>query len=92
MSTYDFTTAASQAFGNGQLKLSSGKYVMYGGDYNGDGVITVKDYNRYVTESSQFGYKAADGNMNRTVEVNDFNLYQPNSSTIGIPQIRLVVP
>ena len=92
MSTYDFTTAASQAFGNGQLKLSSGKYVMYGGDYNGDGVITVKDYNRYVTESSQFGYKAADGNMNRTVEVNDFNLYQPNSSTIGTPQIRLVVP
>lgn len=93
MATYDFTTAANQAFGNAQLKqLAAGKFGLYSGDYNGDGVVTVKDFNRYVTESSQFGYKSADGNMNRTVETNDFNLYQPNSSIIGIPQIRLVVP
>lgn len=93
MIQYDFTTAATQAFGNDQMKqVATGVYALYAGDYNADGIITVKDFNRYVSEASQFGYRSADGNLNRTVETQDFNLYQPNSSIIGIPQIRLVVP
>lgn len=40
---YDFTTSASQAYGS-NLKLKGGKYCLYSGDCNQDGVIDVLDF------------------------------------------------
>lgn len=40
--SYDFTVAASQAFGNNQI-LRGSKYCVYSGDVNHDGIIDISD-------------------------------------------------
>jgi len=88
--TYDFTTAATQAYGPNQLKMmNNGTYAMYVGDYSGDGVINVFDFNAYGTELGFLNsYLTADGNMDKTVNISDFNIYQPNASVIGVDEVR----
>lgn len=61
---YDFTTAAAQAYGSNQKSLSGGVYGIYGGDVNGDGVLTGADLvaaNANVRAGSA-GYMATDTN------------------------------
>ncbi|MBK6772201.1 MAG: hypothetical protein IPG78_08775 [Ignavibacteria bacterium] len=47
---YDFTTAASQAFGN-NLKLKGSKYCAYSGDINQDGIIDASDLIKVYNDS-----------------------------------------
>jgi hypothetical protein len=61
---YDFTTAAAQAYGSNQKSLSGGVFGIYGGDVNGDGVLTGADLvaaNANVRAGSA-GYIATDTN------------------------------
>jgi len=89
-SAYSFTAAATQAMGTNQLKnLGTGIFALHSGDLNGDGVITVSDYNLFVQQSSFVnGYYPADASLDRSVTVADFNYYQPNASILGVSQIR----
>ena len=41
---YDFTTAASQAFGNNQIEVEPGIFALYSGDINQDGFIDSFDF------------------------------------------------
>ncbi len=87
---YDFTIDSLQAYGTGQLKeMDTGEFAMHGGDFNGDGVLSVSDFNLYVTQTSLINeYVTGDLNLDRTVSVTDFNYYLPNSSIIGTSAIR----
>ena len=82
--TYDFTASPDAAMGTGQLALTPSGYALLPGDYNGDGVISVADYNLFKTQmSSMNGYYESDGNMDGNVTVDDLNLYKPKASIIG---------
>lgn len=87
--TYDFTSAAGQAYGpNQQKSLGGGKFGLFAGDLTADGVISVADFNFYITQSGINVYNDADANLDKQITVADFNAYQPNASIIGISQVR----
>ena len=88
--SYDFTTSMQQALGENQLSdLGDGSFAMKAGDFNGDGVITVGDFNRFQEDASFInGYFIGDVNLDRTVTIGDFNAFQVNSGAIGVNQIR----
>lgn len=87
---YSFASDVSTAMGMNQLKaLADGNYGLIAGDFNGNGVITVADFNLYMPQTSAINqYKVTDCNLDRNVTVADFNLYKPNSSIIGVAPIR----
>jgi len=87
---YDFTSAATQAYGTNQLKqMPNGQYALYTGDINADGIISVADFNLYLDQTANINvYQEADLNLNGQITVTDFNDYLPNASTIGISVIR----
>ena len=61
------------------------------GDINGDGVITVTDFNDYQMQleaGSVNVYEQSDINKDKSITVADFNLYQANTGHIGHEAIR----
>ncbi len=87
---YDFTTGAGQALGTAQLKLlPTGEYVMFAGDYVGDGVLQVSDYNAWKLDPSViYTYQQADGNMDGVVQTTDYDTWTINQAKLGIAEIR----
>lgn len=70
--SYDFTTAANQAYGN-NMKLVGTKYCIYNSDVNQDGVITLHDNTDVFNDASDHlsGYLKTDLNGNRVVDLDD---------------------
>ena len=87
---YDFSISENQAMGTGQQReVVSGKFALRAGDFNGDGIISVSDYNLFKTQMSSLNqYLAGDADLDGNVLINDYNLYVPNASTIGIAEVR----
>ncbi|MGB0930923.1 MAG: hypothetical protein ACPGVB_09115, partial [Chitinophagales bacterium] len=87
---YDFTLAANQAEGTNQLvDVGTSGFAMLLGDVNGDGVMTLLDFNALMGEISQLNqYLSADFNFDGHVVVRDFNAYQKNASAIGVEEVR----
>lgn len=82
---YDFTQATNVLGGTDQI----GNNAMFAGDINGDGVISVTDFNIYTNEVAAINqYLNSDVNMDSNVTVADFNLYQVNTSIIGVSLVR----
>ena len=81
---YSFTTAASQAFGS-NLILKSGKYCIYNGDVNLDGIIDAGDLSEVDNDAlnSVTGYVATDTNGDEFVDAADLSLVD-NNVTLGI--------
>ena len=78
---YNFTTSASQAFGN-NLILKSGKYCDYSGDVNQDGFVNLTDVITIFNASSVFtsGYVATDVNGDFIVDLTDITIAFNNSN------------
>ena len=79
-SYYDFSTAASQAFGSNQRFLDTGIYGMYSGDVNQDGTVDTIDYSA-IESNSQFmlsGYVPSDISGDWLVESTDYSLIENN--------------
>lgn len=86
---YDFTAANSQVLGEQQMKVVGlGITALRAGDVDANGVINVRDFNRYVQEIGQSGYLASDCNLDRNNTIMDFNVYQSNASIIGVNVVR----
>ncbi len=87
---YDFTNPANVMNGFSQLKdLGNGVYAMHSGDTDGNGVISVIDFNAYAAQSGNINqYLNADHNIDNSVTIADFNLYLPNASVIGVTYVR----
>lgn len=78
--SYNFTTAASQAYGNNMLELEAGVFGVYGGDVNGDGAIDISDsgpVNTSITNLAS-GYLPDDVNADGTVDISDSGLVNTN--------------
>jgi lysophospholipase L1-like esterase len=79
VNVYDFTKSQSQAYGtNSMADLGGGKFGMFVGDNNNDGVISVGDYNEIAKYISQKGYFIPDDNMNGVVGLPDYNFVAGN--------------
>lgn len=78
--SYDFTTAASKAYGN-NLVLNLGKYCLYSGDVNQDGIIESSDFGEIENKSQLFvyGYQVDDITGDNFVESGDYSLIENNS-------------
>jgi hypothetical protein len=78
---YDFTTAATQAFGNNEV-LKGTKYCLYSGDINQDGLIDLKDVILINNASAVFttGYAATDANGNSIVDLTDVLIASNNAN------------
>jgi uncharacterized protein (TIGR02145 family) len=72
--SYDFTTAAGQAYGDNQSDLGGGFFGMIGGNANGDGEINEFDRTEYwMQEVGHTGYLQSDVNMDTQVDNKDKN-------------------
>ncbi len=85
--SYDFSTAATQAYGSNMVDLGSGVFGIYAGDINQDGFIDGNDFTDVDNDNSNFasGYLYTDTNGDGFVDGNDFTLIDNNGSMfIGI--------
>lgn len=79
--SYNFTSSSGQAFGS-NLKLISGKYVIYGGDVNQDGIIDTSDFTPVDNDSYNFltGYLNTDINGDGIVDTGDMTVVDNNAA------------
>ena len=79
--SYNFTTAASQAFGNNMI-LKSGRYCDYSGDVNQDGLVDLTDVVIINNAASVFttGYVVQDVNGDNLVDLSDLIVTLNNAS------------
>jgi hypothetical protein len=88
--TYNFTTAAGQAFGNNQKALGDGNFAIFAGDVNQDGFVNASDRTLVQTDviSILTGYLNTDVTGNGFVNAQDRTLVQSNVISI----IARIVP
>ena len=81
--TYDFTTALSKAYLNGQKSLGGGKYGMFAGNADGNYTINATDISsKWDLQAGKSGYHSADMNLNSQVNNGDKNdVWLPNLGT-----------
>lgn len=79
---YDFTTSASQAYGDNQAEVEPGIWAIYSGDIDQDGAVTVNDFSLWEGDANNFesGYKATDLDGDGGVATNDFTIWEANSN------------
>lgn len=79
--SYDFTDASSKAFGE-NLKPTAGKYLIYTGDVNQDGLVDSGDMIQIDNAASAFsiGYILSDLNGDGLVDLDDMILVDNNGS------------
>ena len=87
--TYDFTTAATQAFGD-NMKLKGTEYCNYNGDVNQDDIIDGSDASQVDNAAAEFlsGYVVEDCDGNDFVDGSDGAIVDNNASnfvTAAIP-------
>ncbi len=83
---YDFTASESQAYGS-NLKLRGGKYCIYSGDVNQDGVIDALDFGAIDNDLYNFRtgrFLPADLNGDNFVDALDITIGDNNHLFIGV--------
>jgi hypothetical protein len=77
---YDFTTAASQAYGSNQVEVETGVFAFYTGDINQDENIDILDYPEIDTDVNnfEFGYFKTDLNGDGNVDILDYPVLDAN--------------
>ncbi|MFN0217083.1 MAG: dockerin type I domain-containing protein [Saprospiraceae bacterium] len=80
--TYDFTTAATQAHGSNMAEVESGKWAFFNGDVNQDGWVNLNDVLEVYNGSAAFhtGYKTTDLNGDGAVDLSDIIIANNNST------------
>lgn len=86
---YDFTRSRSTALGNEQLIEKVGRFTMYSGDYDGNGIINSIDYNLWITNNAAVGiYASWDGDGSGIINNLDYNLWTKNRGKVGVSCIQ----
>jgi hypothetical protein len=87
--SYDFSASSSQAYGD-NMKDVSGKWAIWSGDVNQDGIVDAGDMNPVdnATTAITFGYVAEDVNGDGIVDAGDMNIVDNNTTAI----IMAIVP
>jgi hypothetical protein len=79
--SYDFTTAATQAYGDNQVEVEPGVFAMYTGDLNQDEYVDPFDYGLFEADNLVFasGYYASDMNGDGYVDPFDYGIFETNN-------------
>ena len=81
--SYDFTTAAGQAYLSGQVNLGGGNYGMFSGNADGNGYINATDLIIWAIDAGKSGYYRGDRDLNSQVNSQDKNdVWLPNITII----------
>ncbi|MBK9282727.1 MAG: discoidin domain-containing protein [Sphingobacteriaceae bacterium] len=75
---YDFTISPSKSYGNDLANLGEGKYGMYSGDADANGIVNVLDYGIVGNMLFQTGYLAGDLDLNGSANVLDYGKANQN--------------
>jgi len=88
--SYDFTTSGAQTLGTEQTRqLSNGKYAMFAGDFNKDGVIQTTDFDRwYLNPAALSQYINVDANLDGISQISDRDAWYNNRSKLGVADVR----
>lgn len=80
--SYNFSTAASMAYGNNLKQVGPSLYAIYCGDIDQDGTIDFSDYSTLDTHSvlGTTGYHKADLNGDGTVDFSDYPMIDNNNN------------
>ncbi|MBI5471261.1 MAG: hypothetical protein HY961_02845, partial [Ignavibacteriae bacterium] len=70
---YNFTSAATQAYGSGIKQLEAGVWGLYAGDGNRSAIVTASDANDVFGALNVTGYNANDINLSGIVTASDAN-------------------
>lgn len=86
INSYDFTTSASQAYGNNMV-LKAGRYCFFSGDVNRDGSVELSDISIADNDAFQFatGYIQSDVNGDNSTDITDLAIIDNNA--FGFVQI-----
>jgi hypothetical protein len=82
--TYDFTTAATKAYGDNMVEVESGVYAMYTGDIDQDGNVNNVDYSLWETDANnlEFGYFATDLDGDGNVNNVDYSIWESSANAL----------
>lgn len=88
--SYYFTDGVNKAFGNQQQNLmQNGKAGMIPGDFDGNGVNNVNDFNLWSNNNADvYVYYSYDVDGSSIINVNDYNLWVRNGSRVGLAEIQ----
>jgi len=80
ISSFNFTTSASQSFGNNSV-LTLGRYCSYSGEINKDGVIDISDVSLIDNDAFNFaaGYISTDVNGDNVADLTDLSVTSNNA-------------
>lgn len=80
VTTYDFSTASNQAYGDNQVQVATGVWAFYSGDVNQDLSIDAFDYLLMDPDiyNGAGGWLATDLNGDGSVDAFDYLIYDPN--------------
>jgi len=81
--SYDFTTAAAQAYGS-NMKQAGSVWVLFGGDADRNGSIDADDIILFAQQFSNLGYLSCDFNGDGDVNASDVIIISQNFSKIKI--------
>ncbi|MBL7766829.1 MAG: hypothetical protein JNJ58_12085 [Chitinophagaceae bacterium] len=78
---YDFSTAATQAYGDNQVQVAPGTYAFYTGDIDQSGGVDGDDFNLLDPDiqNGNGGYLSTDLDGSGGIDGDDFNLFDPNA-------------
>ncbi|MEZ5047637.1 MAG: hypothetical protein R2831_11675 [Chitinophagaceae bacterium] len=85
--SYNFTSASTQAYGSNTIEVETGVWASYTGDENQDGFIDIFDFLDWDTDNQNFisGYYATDFNGDGFIDIFDFLIWDPNNQNfVGI--------
>jgi len=79
--SYDFTTAATQAYGDNMIEVATGVYAMFTGDINQDEFVDPFDYPSFELDNFNFasGYLSTDLNGDGFVDPFDYPVFELNN-------------
>jgi hypothetical protein len=79
--SYDFTTAASKAFGDNMIEVETGVFAMFTGDINQDEFVDPFDYPTFELDNFSFagGYLATDLNGDGFIDPFDYPVFELNN-------------
>lgn len=85
--TYNFSAAASRAYGD-NLKQISGRWVIYSGDVNQDGIIDTADMTPVDNDASNYitGYLNTDVNGDGAIDTGDMTTVDNNANNYIVSQ------
>lgn len=80
--TYDFSDAATKAYGDNMTLIDTGVYGFFSGELNGDGNIDNADFSLWETDANEFAFGAyiTDLNGDGNVDNADFSIWEANAN------------